>query len=163
MTKFLLGLCVIAFTTFIGYLLTKKHRKKKAFFTQFYDFNNRFLNEISYFKRPVGQFISRYTYKGEFDDLLKAYLKGINTPFFMENVLKSDDFSFLNKEEKVFLTDYFLTLGKGNSATQTAYYSGANEQLKLLKTQAERDNKRYGDLYIKLGFLCGLLILILIV
>ena len=163
MTKLLLGLAIIAFTTFVGYLLTKKYRKRKIFFTQFYDFNHRFLNEIAYFKRPVGEFISKYTYKGEFDELLKKYTKNISTPFFMENLLKTDDFSFLTSDEKRIVIDYFLTLGKGNTTTQTAYYNGVKESLNSLKIQSEKENKRYGDLFIKLGFLCGLFILILII
>ena len=163
MTKLLLGLAVIGFTTFIGYLCTRKYRKRKAFFTQFSDFNSRFLNEISYFKRPVVEFITKYSYNGEFDDLLQTYIKNINALILLEKRLQSDDFSFLNKDEKQLLIDYFSTLGKGNSATQTAYYNGIKEPINNIKLQTEKDNKRYGDLFIKLGFLCGLLILILIV
>ncbi len=163
MTKLLLGLAVIAFTTFIGYLLTKKYRKRKSFFSQFYDFNNRFLNEIAYFRRPVGEFIAKYPYNGEFNEFLKGYLKNINAPFGIETLLQTDDFSFITKDEKQLIIDYFSTLGKGGIATQTAYYNGVNETLKSVKLQTEQENKRYGDLFIKLGFLCGLFVLILII
>ena len=163
MIKFLLGLSVVAFTTFIGYLLTKKYRRRKVFFTQFYDFNTRFLNEISYFKRPIVEFVSKYAYKGDFDDFLRGYIKNLSTPLRIEDLLKTDDFSFLNKDDKQFVFDYFLNLGKGNSNTQNTYYNGIKERLKSLKEQAEKEDKRYGDLFIKLGFLCGLLFLILII
>ena len=69
----------------------------------------------------------------------------------------------LKKEEKTVVFDYFFALGKGNAISQSAYFNGMKATLKTLTEGAEKENKRYGDLFIKLGFLCGLLILILIV
>ena len=57
--------------------------------------------------------------------------------------------------------DYFLMLGKGDSLSQKGYFSSVKEPLLRLQNEAETTCKRYADLYIKLGFLCGLLILIL--
>jgi stage III sporulation protein AB len=163
MTKLFLGLAIIAFTTFCGYLLTKKHRKRHTFFTQFTEFNERFLSEIAYFKRPVGEFLAKKSYRGEFAEFLELYYKNIANPQAIQTALFTDDYAFLNKEEKTVIFDYFFSLGKGNAISQSAYFNGMKVTLKTLKENAEKDNKRYGDLFIKLGFLCGLLILILIV
>ncbi|MBQ8684889.1 MAG: stage III sporulation protein AB [Clostridia bacterium] len=164
MTKFLLGVAIVAFTSFCGYILTKKYRKRKLFFTQLNEFNERFLSEISYYRRPIAEFASKYTYKGEFNEFLEKYFEYIDeTPRFFEEVFASEGFTFLTAEEKTVLRDYFSMLGKGNSASQQAYFSSVKERLIKLKTEAEAACKRYGDLYIKLGFLCGLLILILII
>ena len=57
LAKFFLGLAIIAFTTYCGYLLSNKYRTRKAFFVQFFEFNERFLSEINYLKRPLFQFI----------------------------------------------------------------------------------------------------------
>ena len=163
MTKFFLGIAIIAFTTFCGYVLSKKYRKRKLFFTQLHHFNERFLGELSYYRRPVGDFISKHAYKGDFNDFLSYYFENIENPSFFEENIDKTNFSFFTKDEKRFLCDYFPMLGKGNSATQKAYFSTAKSQLETLKKTAETDAKKYGDLYVKLGFLCGLLILILII
>ena len=70
-------------------------------------------------------------------------------------------YSFLKREEKRVVEDYFLMLGKGDSISQKGYFSSVKQSLSALQIDAETACKRYGDLYIKLGFLCGLLILIL--
>ena len=65
MLKFLLGVAIIAFTTFCGYLLGKKYRIKKQFFLQLNEFNERFLSEIAYYRRPLREFIAGYAYQGQ--------------------------------------------------------------------------------------------------
>ena len=164
MAKFLLGLIIIGFTTLCGYLLSKKYRRRRLFYAQFREFNDRYLNEMSYYRRPLAEFFSKYSYKGEFDFLLNDYLSSIKkgqTSF--EKLLDCSDFNFLKKEELPFVCDYFSMLGKGDSSSQKTYFGSVKENLKKLETDATQTCKKYGDLYIKLGFLCGLFILILII
>ena len=71
MIKFLLGIAIVAFASFCGYLLAKKYRQRKAFFEQLKMFNERFLNEITYYRRPLKEFVSVYAYRGEFNGLLQ--------------------------------------------------------------------------------------------
>ena len=163
MIKFLLGVCVVAFTTFIGYLLGRKHRKKKLFFTQFSLFNERFINEISYYRHPLKDFITKYSYKNEFETLLERYLYCIKDRVALKgNLIHTADFDFLKTDEKNVVEDYFQMLGKGDSFSQKNYFSSMKEPLSTLEKTSVSTCKKYGDLYIKLGFLCGLLILILI-
>lgn len=155
---------IVAFTSFCGYVFSKKYRKRKLFFNQLKIFNERFLSEISYYRRPLGEFISKYTYKGDFDDFLQSYFQTLRDN--EENALLTlsfEEFSFLTNEEKAVVEDYFLMLGRGDSVSQKNYFSAVKEQITKLLTEAERSYKQYGSLYVKLGFLCGLLLLILIV
>ena len=78
-------------------------------------------------------------------------------------LLENPDYDFLKKEEIALIGDYFSMLGKGDSISQKGYFSSVKEDLKILETEAVQTSKKYGDLYIKLGFLCGLFILILII
>ncbi len=164
MTKFLLGVAIIAFTTILGYLFSKKHRKRKAFFMQFHLFNERFINEISYYKRPLQSFFSKYAYKDAFELLLSRFLYCVQKGIPMqENLLVDSEFDFLKKEEKAVVENYFSMLGKGDSASQKTYFSAQEQALSTLEKESADTCKKYGDLYVKLGFLCGLLILVLIV
>ena len=158
MLKILLGCTIIAFSCFCGYLLSKRYRQRKYFFRQLYDFNQRFLNEIAYYRRPIQEFSAKYTYQGEFEDVLHAYLSSLTS-----GVFDLSTYTFLNEEERGFLCDYFQMLGKGDSSSQKTYYSSVKETLLKWKTVSEDEGKKYEDLYIKLGFLCGLFILILII
>ena len=164
MIKFFVGLAVIAFSTFCGYFIAGKYRKRCVFFVQFYEFNERFLSEVSYYRRPIRQFFGKYSYKGEFSILLSEFLFSLeNDQVFGKKTLEHAAFQFLKKEEKSMLCDYFLMLGKGDSAAQKGYFSAVKERLTILRGDAQKEEKRYVDLYVKLGFLFGLFILILIV
>ncbi len=164
MIKFIAGIAVIAFTTFCGYLFGKKHRLRKLFFTQMQEFNERFLGEIAYARRPIAEFVSACAYRGEFQALLADYFLSDDERSPSERILaETEKYDFLTEEEGQTVTDYFLMVGKGDSGSQNAYFSSVKEPIAKLRQKAENDAKRYGDLYVKLGFLCGLLILILIV
>ena len=164
MLKFLSGIAIIAFTTFCGYLLARKYRQRKLFFTQLKEFNERFLNEIAYYRRPIGEFIAGYAYQGEFNGLLQGFFSNIGAYSSIDRRLFDlSEYTFLTKEEQSVAEDYFLMLGKGDSASQKSYFSSVKETLSKLQTESENACKRYGDLYVKIGFLCGLLILILII
>jgi stage III sporulation protein AB len=162
MIKFFLGVAIVAFMTFCGYLLAKKYRKRMLFIQEFYTFNERFLSEIAYYRRPIKEFIALYAYQGEFNDFLIDVLSEREENAQISFV-KPDVYPFLTEEDRKTVDDYFFMLGKGDSASQKGYFSSIKERLSSLKKEAELEAKRYGDLYIKLGFLCGLLILILIV
>ena len=156
--KILLGCAIILFSTFCGYFLTKQYRQRKAFFAQLYEFNQRFLNEISYYRRPLQEFMMKYNYQGAFKEILQCYLLSLSGEKF-----DLIEYTFLKEDERVFLIDYFQMLGKGDSVSQKAYYSSVRESLIKWKTSSDEQAKKYEDLYIKLGFLCGLFILILII
>ena len=164
MLKLLIGICIVAFSTICGYIFASKYRKRKAFFTQFHEFNERFLSEVSYYRRPLCDFIANYPYTEEFSELLQEYYLAIKeNALFDRDVLDLDQFSFLTEDEKVIINDYFLMLGRGDSASQKGYFSTMKNTLSKLQIQTMEEGKRYGDLYIKLGFLGGLLVLLLIV
>ena len=164
MVKFLLGIAIVAFTSYCGFVLAKKYRKRKLFFAQFKEFNERFLSEVSYYRRPLGEFASKYVYKGEFQNFLHNFFAEIDElSQSSEREITFDDCEFLSGEDKDVIEDYFKMLGKGDSASQKTYFTAAKERITKLSADAENEYKKYGDLYVKLGFLCGLLILILII
>ncbi len=157
--KFLLCIAILAFTSGVGYVLASKYRQRKVFFLQFAQFNERFLREISYTKRPLKEFIESFAYKGEFADLLKSYLEQLGK----EGGELFSEFSFISAEEEKTLKEYFRSLGKGDSDSQRNYFSNAKEVINEYKNKAETEYKKYADLYVKLGVLIGLAIIIIII
>ena len=164
MWKFLIGITLVAFTSICGYLLARKYRQRRQFFQQLQEFNERFLTEISYYRRPIREFASKYSYRGEFGLLLEDFFKqaeerSVNDRSVFDLLM----YTFLKSEEKRMIEDYFLMLGKGDSASQKGYFTSVKNTLAKLQIESELACKKYGDLYIKLGFLCGLLLLIIII
>ena len=108
MVKFVFALFMLAFTTFCGYLLAKKYRQKKDFFQQFDEFNQRYINELSYYRRSIGEVISHYEYKGEFNIWLTIYCSklSLEEAQFM-NFADLDDFSFFNQEINLYIFTKF--------------------------------------------------------
>ena len=163
MLKFIVGIAIVAFSSFCGYMLAGKYRKKKEFFVQFALFNERFIAELSYYKRPIKEFSSQYNYKGEFEILLQEFLNTLSSHDYLFNEWTlSSQFFFLNEDEKRILSEYFITLGRSDTQSQKNYFFTAKDRLNSMRDEAEKTCTRYADLYVKLGFLCGLFILILI-
>ena len=164
MLKFFLGIAIVGLTSFIGYLLAKKYRQKKAFFMQLYEFNERFLSELSYRRRPIRELVASYAYQGEFKELLDDFFLSLDKKSSKDlAVFDLPEYTFLTKEEKGLVADYFLMFGRGDSLSQKGYFSSLKDTLSSQAEKAADTCKRYGDLYMKIGFLCGLLILILII
>ena len=158
--KFFLGVAIVAFTSFCGYFLSKKYRLRNSFFAELWEFNERFLSEISYYRRPLGEFLATSPHKGSFGTFLESFYGALQNE--ERERIDLTEYDFLTKEEKSFVEDYFSMLGRGDSGAQKTFFSSMKEPLSKIKFDTQTANKKYGDLYIKLGFLCGLLILILI-
>ena len=71
--KFLLAACAIAFCIGLGYLAANKYRCRRSFYSQLYDFNERYLSELGYARKPLPQFLKEYVYAGEFGRTIEAF------------------------------------------------------------------------------------------
>ena len=164
MLKFLLGICVVAFSSFCGYIFAKKYKKRKDFFTQMSYFNEKFLNEVAYYKRPLSEFFHLHSRKDEFGAFSKFFLDGLGNSDLRSNCQKYlNELACFSMDEIEFILGYFFSLGKEDSNAQAKYFTAIKSALVEYMGRAKEDYNRYGNLYVKLGFLCGLTILILIV
>ena len=157
MAKLIVGIAIVIFTTFCGYLLSRKYRKRKLFFTEWDEFNERFLTELTYYRRPIIEWLGELPLRAEFGEIVEEFGKttvsqGRETPFMWDGV----DCYFLSAEEKRRITQYFSALGKGDSISQKNQFSAMKETLQSSRKKAEEEEKKYGDLYVKVGFLFGL-------
>ena len=162
--KFFLGIAIVAFTSFCGRLLAKKYRQRMQFFCQLKEFNERFLSEISYCRRPLKEFIVAYSYEGEFEELLRDFCIFLKEDGSLPRFsVDEGKYMFLKPEDKQVVEDYFSMLGRGDSSSQKGYFSSLKDMLSKMQIETQNNANRYVDLYVKIGFLCGLLVLILII
>lgn len=153
MLKVICGICIVAFCSYIGYFASEKYRRRKSFFIQLSDFNERFISELKFGRRPLNEFVCAYEYKGDFAVFINSYLS--------EKI--SCEYSFFNSDEKNFIDGYFSMLGTGDAYSQSSFFTSVNVGLKKYRDVSEADAGKYGDLYVKLGFLAGLAIVVVIV
>ena len=69
--------------------------------------------------------------------------------------------NYLSSYEKAFLLEYFENIGKTEKGSQLEFLKKAEERLSTFYKNAIELDKKYKTLYIKLGFLIGLIIFIL--
>ena len=160
MIKFFCGILIVCITTYIGNLFARKYKKRISFFTQMSEFNTKFLTEITYYKRPLSEFIVSCKTSGAWGQVLNLFIKNNKNSNKIHASLK--ECIFLKKEEIDFVEEYMSFLGKGDSTSQNAYFLSKGKEIEILKNTSIDENKRYSDLYWKLGFLLGLAILVLI-
>ncbi len=153
MLKVFCAVAIVAFSSYAGYFCAGKYRKRKAFLFQLNSFNERFLNELNFNRRPLKALLKEGEYTGEFKEFLSNYEVG---KIICEH-------SFLSSDDKSLVNAYFSTLGKGDSFSQSGYFSNMKQSISKSAADAELALKKYGDLYLKLGFLAGLAIVVLIV
>lgn len=160
MAKLIVGIALVVFCGFCGYLLTKKYRVRKDYYKQYYAFNRDFLNEIAFSRRPIETWLEKKQFSGEFETTLGGFLSALRNG---DTALESfEPPEFLSEDEKLFVREYFSSLGRGDSEGQKGYFSAAEKTLGARKEAAEKDCARYCDLYVKMGVLLGLTLLILL-
>ncbi len=152
--KIIVSCAIVAFGIGIGYLAAGKYRSRKKFFAQLYDFNERYLSELGYSRKPLPVFLKEFPATGDF----RKSLEGL--AFSRAPDLR---YPYLTADEKKECGDYFFMLGRGDAQSQSGYFGARREPLGEKKAACEKEAKANGELYIKLGLLAGLAFVILII
>ena len=152
--KIVICIALIAFSTSIGYLLSGKYRARRKLYDQFSLFNERYLNELNYARKPLPDFLKQYEYTGDFAKTIKQCVEKRDC-----NV----KLSFLTVEERSACGNYFSMLGKGDALSQRSFFGAQTGALEEKRADSEKKAKSRGGLYLKLGLLAGLAIVILII
>lgn len=155
MIKLFLSVLLVALCSAFGWLLTRKYKQRKTFFYELDLFNSRLINEVSYTKMPLFAFIDKYSFGGDFGKLLEEK---------KESGFVSDScgIAYLTEDEKNFVRDYFLMVGRSDSASQKEYLRSVQGETERMRAESGADYKKHFDLYVKLGFLFGLIVAIIL-
>ena len=155
MIKLFLSVLLLALCSAFGWILTRRYKQRKDFFYALDLFNARFINEVSYTKLPLAAFFDKYPFSGDFGKLLEEKK---NSGF----VSDTFDVPYLTQDEKNFVRDYFMMIGRSDSASQKDYLQSARTETERLRSESGAEYKRRCNLYVKLGFLFGLIIAVIL-
>ena len=148
--KIIFGVISVAACTAGGYWLSLRFVKRRAFFLDFCAFNQLMQREVGFAKSTLKEIFAKADYGAEFTQ-----------PIRMFEDKKAIELPLLNKRENEFLQSYFRVLGKTDSATQLAFFNAQKAPIEGYLNTAKEDETKYRPLYIKLGFLIGLILFVI--
>lgn len=109
-------------------------------FGELYEYNEQLIMNLKYSRSSMKAIAQNYKF-------VPKILSG-------ERVLEGADGKFIE--------DYLLNLGKSDALSQIDYLNGRTSELLKLKEESFSDYKRYSSLYIKIFFLIGVLVAVLL-
>lgn len=133
-------MAVIALTTWIGTLISAGKKKRMALFCEVYDFNEQQLLNLKYSRQPIETVAARFK-------IMPDILKGKNLP---------------DGEDGEILREYVENLGKTDATSQIDYLNEKKAVLTKLRDDSLSDYKKYSSLYVKIFFMVGVLLAVLL-
>lgn len=143
------GLFFLTLSTVGGYFLSLKFIERRKFYSDFINFNKNFRAEINYGKNTLLNIINK-NLEGKFYSILKA-------------VYNEEDYvlpSFILEDEKDFINNYFDFIGKTDKDSQEKFIDTSFVRLNEIYNSCLNEERKYKKLYVKLGFLIGLIFFI---
>ena len=147
MLKIITCILIICISTYIGYSYSNKYIKINDFYKGFYDFNLLIKNKISFSKETLNTIIKNLDDKNIFNEIIKTE----KTP------------KFLCEEDIKEFKNYIEKLGKSDSDSQIDILKSYDSILDNKVKEAEKNKDKYKTVFIKIGFLIGLIISVAII
>lgn len=143
-------------TALIGYFMSIKYATTRDFWDDFSFWHKKIKSEIAFSQRSLVEIFNndKTADNGLFLTVAKDYVQKNKT---------DEKLNFLCKEEREFLDKYFVNLGTLDIDSQLKYLDSLETELNKFVLDAESKNKRYRPLFVKMGFLIGLVIFILVI
>ena len=140
MIKILILLAVVVLTTIVGTFLSANKKKRMQIFAELYEFNEQLILTLKF---------------------TRSSIEKIAEPFkFVPDILAGKE--LLSGEDGQFLSDYVQNLGKTDALSQIDYLNERKTFLKKYKHDSFNDYKKYSSLYVKIFFLIGVMIAVLL-
>lgn len=125
--------------TTLGVFFSAGKKKKMQVFSELCEFNDRLIMNLKFDKNPLDKVAQGYKY------ILVALNGG----------------KVLDGKDGELISDYFVNLGKSDAMSQIDYLNGKKAQLAKYRDESETSYKRYSSLYVKIFFMIGVLMAVL--
>lgn len=151
--RLLLGIILLLFCMFVGYCLSNKYYFRRVFYSDFITFNTILTQEIAFKHTTIINIIKNQDKNTDFYCLLNKHINGEKVQI---------DSHYLTIDEKNFTYEYLDKIGRFDKNTQLEYLKNVNNMILDKQKDSILDEKKYKTLYIKLSFLIGLILLIIV-
>ena len=143
---------------FLGWLISNKFAESQTFWGKFAYKHEKIKAEISFSQNPLSEILYDKKENIEKQDGFSVMLHDC-----FKNGKITHKLKFLSEEEIRFIEKYFQSLGTTDKDSQINILKSMETEIKKYSEIADEKCKKYRPLYIKLGFLSGLVIFILVV
>ncbi len=127
-------------TTSIGVFLSANKKRRMQIFSELYEFNEQLILTLKFSRASIDK---------------------IAQPFrFIPQILNGE--CKLNVHDSEVVHDYLENLGKTDALSQVDYLTERKTILKKYKEESFTDYKKYSSLYVKIFFLVGVMIAVLL-
>jgi len=109
-------------------------------FSELFEFNEQLIMNLKFSREPVGKIAEKYKF-------IPELLSG-------KKVLEGNCGEFIS--------DYLYNLGKTDALSQIDYLNGKKPALAKYKEESFEDYKKYSSLYVKIAFMIGVLMAVLL-
>jgi hypothetical protein len=147
--KLILGIICVVLGVIVGYRFSDKFTQRKKFFNDFKLFNDLLKTEVAFSQRTIKSLYNRFE-----QSLFINYIKG--------SCACDKELKFVNSDEKKFTKEYCVNISKTDKFSLLNYLNNITKTIDDSSKKATEDEKKYKTLYIKLGFLIGLIILVVL-
>lgn len=161
--KIVLIIVLIGCCTYIGYGFSKYYTLRNVFFADMTLLMDKLKLDIKFSKEKVGDIVKNFNpFSKHFKLLCDNFVGILEVGKFDEQQL-FDGINFLKLEEKNTLQAFFKSLGRFDIENQTNQINSFLEEVKKYQISASADKDKYSSLFIKIGFIIGVLIALIIV
>ena len=133
-------LAVVALTTSIGSFLAANKKKRMQIFSELYEFNEQLILTLKFTRNAIEKIAEPFKY--------------------VPDILEGKE--LISGEDGQFLKDYIQNLGKTDALSQVDYLNERKLLLKKYKDDSFNDYKKYSSLYVKIFFLIGVMVAVLL-
>ena len=147
MLNLILGIVITVISTLVGKNVTDNYKRKFNLFSDMEILNNNFIVNLNYNKNNLNKFLKTIDEKSEVDKIVSRNLYP----------------SYLSVDEKTFIENYFNEVGKHGYLSEKEFLNSSSEKIKEYKSKSKADAEKFSSLGEKVGFLFGVIFLILII
>ena len=133
-------MAVIALSTWIGILISANKKKRMQIFAELYEFNEQLLLNLKFSRSPIDKVASSFKF---IPDILNG-----------KRLLDGGDAEILR--------EYTENLGKTDALSQIDYLNEKKAVLTKYRDESQLGYKKYSSLYIKIFFMVGVLLAVLL-
>lgn len=127
-------------TTSIGVFLSAKKKRRMQIFSELYEFNEQLLLNLKFSRQTMDKIAHNFKF---IPDLLQGKI-------------------LLEGRDGETISEYVFNLGKSDALSQIDYLNEKKAILAKFKDESTENYKKYSSLYIKIFFLLGVLMAVLL-
>ena len=160
--KYLLLGVIVFICGYIGYGLSKFYISRLKLFTSLINFTEKLDTDINFGKSKLLKIIEDFKCNSkDLKKILEGYTVCLNESRpCTETVFK--EVKILKDDEKHIILNFFSELGKLDVYNQTKQIENSKMKFKEILNLCTEEKKKYGNLYLKLGIILGLLIALIL-